>query len=154
MKYAHLIKLTAFSYEHENNDAILEAFLRFFPFNLDENKVILNRTNASGFNERKICILEVTLAKNNLINRFLKNLLDSLDENQRRLILEQIGSRLDKNLDFFLRFDKDLGVNEKKLMLTDSGKCFHIRISVAAFPKKREIALNVLKELFSQYESL
>ncbi len=115
MKYAHLIKLTAFSYEHENNDAILEAFLRFFPFNLDENKVAFNKTNASGFNERKIGVLEITLTKNNLINQFLKNLLDNLDENQRKLISEQLDSRLDKNLDFFLRFDKDLWINEKKL---------------------------------------
>ena len=153
MKYAHLIKLTAFSYEHENNDAILEAFLRFFPFNLDENKVAFNKTNASGFNERKIGVLEIKLTKNDLINQFLKNLLSNLDENQRKLILEQIDSRLDKSLDFFLRFDKDSWINKKKLVLTDSGKCFHIRISIAAFPKKREIALNVLKDLFSKHEN-
>lgn len=150
MKYAYLIKLTAFSYEHENDGAILDAFLRFFPFNLDENKVAFNRTCASGFDERKIDLLEVILAKNNLINRFLKNLLSNLDENQRKLILEQAESRLDKNMGFFLRFDKDLWVKEKKLALTDSGKCFHIRISVAAFPKKRGIALNIIKKIFNQ----
>lgn len=149
MKYAHLIKLTAFSYEHENNDSVLKAFLGFFPFDLDENKVALKKTNASGFNERKIGILEVELAKNYLVIRFLKNLLSNLDESQRKLILEQAETRLDKNMDFFLRFDKDSWINEKKLMLTDSGKCFHIRISVAAFPKKREVALNILKGIFN-----
>ncbi|MBI3035595.1 hypothetical protein HYY71_04690 [Candidatus Woesearchaeota archaeon] len=150
MKYAHLIRLTAFSYEHENSEAVLSAFLKFFPFNLEDSKIALKKTGAAGFNERRIAIFEVVLAKNNLINQFLRNLLSVLDESQKGRILEQAESRLDKNLDFFLRFDKDSWINEKKLLLTDSGKCFHVKISIAAFPKKREIALNIVKDLFSE----
>ncbi len=149
MKYAHLIKLTVFSYENENNESILDSFLKFFPFSIEDNKVILRKTNAIGFNDKKIEVLEITLTKTNLINQFLKNLLSNLNENQKNEILQQIESRLDENLDFFLRFDKDTWINEKKLVLTDSGKCFHLKISVAAFPKKREIALNVVRDLFS-----
>lgn len=149
MKYAHLIRLTVFSDENENSKAILDALLKFFPFNLEDNNVVLNKSNASGFNERKIGILEITLTKTNLINQFLKNVLAHLDEAQKSQVLNQIESRVDKNLDFFLRFDKDSWITEKKLILTDSGKCFHLRISIAAFPKKREIALNVVRDLFS-----
>lgn len=149
MKYAHLVKLSVFSYEHENAGYILDAFLRFFPFNLDENKVVLKKTSAAGFNEKKIGIFEVTLTKDNLINQFLRNLLSNLDEEQKNQILRQFESRLDKNLDFFLRFDKDAWLNEKKLILTDSGKCFHLKISIASFPSKREIALKVVEDLFS-----
>ena len=47
MKYAHLIKLSVFSYEHEDNKSILAAFLRFFPFNLEDNKVVLKKINAT-----------------------------------------------------------------------------------------------------------
>ena len=149
MKYAHLIKLTVFSYENENSESILNAFLRFFPFNLEDNKIVLKKTDAAGFNERKIKIFEVTLTKSNFINQFLRSLLDNLDETQKDQILPQMESRLDENLDFFLRFDKNSWINDKKLVLTDSGKCFHIRISIAAFPKKREIALNAIKDLLS-----
>lgn len=148
MKYAHLIKLTVFSYENENIDLVLASFLRFFPFDLEDNKVVLGKANATGFNEKKITIFEVKLTKNNLINQFLQNSLENLDKHQKNTILNQIDSRLDKNLDFFLRFDKSSWVNEKKLILTDSGKCFHLKISIAAFPKKREIALNVINNLF------
>ena len=150
MKYAHLIKLTAFSYEYENSESVLEAFLRFFPFSLEDNKVALKRTEAAGFNERKIVIFEVTLAKNSLINEFLENLLDNLDEGQKNQILQQIESRLVRNMGFFLRFDKESWIDGKRLELTDSGKCSHMRISVAAFPKKREVALNIVRELFSK----
>lgn len=149
MKYAHLTKLTAFSYEHEDRGSVLNAFLKFFPFDLEENKVLLKKTNASGFNENRIGILEVSLIKNNLINQFLKNLLSCIDKKEQQRIIQQAESRLDDNLDFFLRFDKDSWINENKIILTDSGKCFHLKISIAAFPKKREIALNLIKELFS-----
>src|SRR3989344_4284131 len=140
MKYAHLIKLTVFSYEHEDSESILSTFLRFLPFSLEDNKVSLKKTEAMGFNNKKIEIFEVILIKNNLINDFLKNMLDNLDENQKNEIQQQIESRLDKNMDFYLRFDKDSWVNDEKLVLTDSGRCSHLRISIAAFPKKREIA--------------
>lgn len=149
MKYAHLIKLTVFSYENENGKHISDAFLKFFSFNLDDNKIELKKTNAVGFNETKIVIIEVVLAKGYLINQFLKNISDRMDNFQKNLILSQLESRLDSNLDFFIRFDKNSWINEEKLILTDSGKCFHLKISIAAFPKKREIALNVLKNLFS-----
>ena len=150
MKYAHSIKLNVFSYENENSRSIEEAFLRFFPFSLEENKIALNKTKAEGFNERKIEIFEVTIMKINLINQFLQNLLANLDENQKQQILTQAESRLDKNLDFFLRFDKDSWIKEKKLVLTDSGRCFHLKVSIAVFPKKREVALNVIRDLFGK----
>ena len=153
MKYAHLIKLTAFSYENENAQSVLEAFLRLFPFNLEDHKIVLKKTGALGFNESKIMIFEAELIKTNLIKQFLENLLAKLDKSQKELVLNQSESRLDKNLDFFLRFEKDSWINEKKLILTDSGKCFHIKMSVAAFPKKREIALNAIKDLFNKQQT-
>ncbi len=150
MKYAHSIKLTAFSYENENSKNILDKFLRFFPFNLQDNQVVLKKSIATGFNEAKIEVFEITLAKNNLINKFLENLLNNLDENQKEIILEQLESRLDNSMDFFLRFDKDSWINEQKLLLTDSGRCFHVKMSVAAFPRKKEVALNTIKSLFTK----
>ena len=149
MKYAHLIKASVFSYENEDSENILSAFLRFFPFSLEDNKIVLKKTVAEGFNKKKIDVLEIALTKTNLINQFLDNLLDNLSKEQKDKILQQIESRLDNNLDFFLRFDKESWINDKKLVLTDSGKCFHLKISVAAFPKKIEVALNVIKNLFS-----
>ena len=148
MKYAHLIKLTAFSYEHENSQSVVKAFLGFFPFDFGKNGIILSKRTAYGFNERRIGIFEATLAKTNPISQFLRNLLVNLDKSQRQQILSQAESRLDKNLDFCLRFDKDSWIQEKKLVLTASGKCFHLKISIAAFPKKREVALNVIRDLF------
>lgn len=154
MKHAHSLKLSVFSYEYENSRNILDGFLRFFPFSLEENKIGIKNATAAGFNESKIGILEVTLTKASLISRFIQNILEKLDEWQKNLILEQIGSRLDCNLDFFLRFDKSSWIDDKKLVLTDTGKCFHIKMSVAAFPRKREAALKIIRELFGKRQKI
>ena len=148
MKHAHLIKLTVFSHETLDRNKILESLNNFFPFNLKQSKIEIKITNVEGFNGKNIEIFEITLTKNSLIKLFIKSLLDRLDNQQKELILEQAESRLDDNLDFFLRFDKNFWMNGQKLVLTDSGNCFHLRINIAAFPKKREAALKIVKEMF------
>jgi len=150
MKYAHSIKLTVFSYENENIQNILDAFLKFFPFSLEDNKIELKKTEAKGAAESNITIFESALTKTNLINRFLDFILGNLDKKQKELILSQSESRLDENLDFFIRFDKEGWIKNNKLELTDSGKCFHLKINVAAFPRKREAGLKIIRELFEK----
>src|SRR3989344_4128863 len=150
MKLMHSIKLTVFSYEHENSDEILNSILKFFPFSLEENKIKPVKRNATGFGDSKIEIFEVLLIKTSLINQFLDFILENLDDVQKGTLIQQAESRLDENLDFFIRFDKDSWVKNEKLELTDSGKCFHLKMSVAAFPTKREVALGIAKKIFSK----
>lgn len=149
MKYAHLIKLTVFSREEEA-ESILGSLLKFFPFNLEENKTHVKKTKAEGFNKKEMQIFEVALTKQSLANEFLESLTGNLTEIQRGILLKQSESRLDNNLDFFIRFDRDSWIKEKKLLFTDSGDCFHLKISIAAFPKKREVALKVVNDLFGK----
>lgn len=148
MKFAHNIKLSVFSYSNEDSDKILKASIDFFPFDLEKSKIAVKKSSAEGFNDRKTIIYQIIISKTTLINQFLYKLLERIDKIQKDAILEQSESRLDQELDFFIRFDKDSWVNERKLELTDSGRCFHLKISIAAFPKKREVALNIVKELF------
>ena len=150
MKLAHQIKIKVFSYEKNNEDdkIILDKLLQLFPFNLKDEKIELKKSNAAGFGEKNIAIFEVALEKEKHTNGFIENLVKNLDEEQKKLILEQVESRLDDNLSFFLRLDKSEYLKNNKLKLTDSGNCFHIMISVAAFPRKREIALNIVKGIF------
>ena len=150
MKIAHQIKIKVFSYEKNSDDERLihNKFLQFFPFSLKDEKIELKTTPAKGFSEKKITVFDVTLAKEKHINKFLKNLAGNLDEEQKKLILSQSESRLDNNLDFFLRFDKGEYLKNNKLRLTDSGNCFHIEMSIAAFPKTKEVGLEVVKSIF------
>ena len=150
MKFAHYAKLTVFCHEGENFGNIKNALLEIVPFSLEQNKLKINETNATGFSEKKIKILEINLQKESLISKFLKNLSSNLSEIQKGIILQQLESRLDDGLHFFIRLDKEKWLNQRKLLLTDSGRCFHIKISMAAFPHKREIALKMLTDFFSK----
>ncbi len=151
MKYAHYIRIKAFSYEkdNENEKAILEKLLSFIPFDINKEKIIANRADARGFNEKKIIIFEIVLEKEKHTGKFLENLVKNLDVHQKNKILDQIESRLDSNLSFFLRFDKNEYVGENRLVLTDSGNCFHAEINIAAFPRKMEAAIDVVRKIFS-----
>lgn len=148
MKTTHAIKLSVFSKEEDNEQDVLNSFLSLFPFNLEEQKITLNKTNAEGFNQSKIKVFEVMLEKERHTTPFLKHLLEKLTPEQKELILRQAESRLDNELKLFLRFDKDKLMKENRLWLTDSGNCFHIKMSIASFPAKREAALEVVKGIF------
>ena len=102
-----------------------------------------------GFDKKEIAVLEIGLSKERHTTKFLENLADKLDVEQKKIILAQTESRLDRNLDFFLRLDQDEFLKHDKMVLTDSGKCFHIRISLAAFPKKRQNAIRIINKIFT-----
>ena len=97
----------------------------------------------------EIILYDLSLTKDSHTSEFLKNLKEKLAGEQKELILRQAESRLDEDLNFFLRFDKEKLINEDKLWITDSGNCFHIKISIAAFPKRRENGLEIVKMMFN-----
>jgi RNA binding exosome subunit len=144
MKIAHTLRLSVFAYEGEDSVKIESVLRSLFPLSLEQEKVELKQTNATGFAERRIIIFEIFLQKEKHTNAFLNNLKQKLSDDQRQLLLRQSVSRLDDELNFFIRLDKDKLLNESRVWVTDSGNCFHIRMSVAAYPSNREAALKVI----------
>ena len=145
---AHNIHITVFCKPEEDTKLIAKKLLFLVPLDLKKEKIELKRTNATGFNEKKITILEVYLEKESHTNLFINNLIKNLTDEQKSLIKEQAESRLDDELNFFLRLDKSKLINKNKLLLTDQGDCYHIRIKIAAFPKNKKVALNNIQTLF------
>jgi len=146
---AHNIHITVFCKPEENIELITKKLLILVPFNLKKEKIELKKRTATGFNEKKIIILELYLEKESHTNFFLNNLAKNLTNEQKSLIIKQAESRLDDELNFFLRLDKSKLINENKPWLTDKGDCFHIKIKIVAFPHKREVALKILEKIFS-----
>jgi RNA binding exosome subunit len=147
MKLANNINVTVFIKPEEDENSLKHKFLELFPFNLEEEKVLLKKSKATGFNQKEIIIYEVELDKDKHTNLFLKNLKENLDEQQRIMLIRQ-EDRLDERLNFFLRLDKE-SLLQGQYEITDCGECFHIKIGVAAFPRKREVALGIVKKIFS-----
>ena len=147
MKYAHNIKVNVFCKQEDKEEDILKNLLALFPFNLEEQKIKVNRSNAEGFQQKTIVIYEVVLEKDRHINEFIKDILSKLNHEQKQLLIRQLDSRIDNDLNFFLRLDKDKLIKEGKYFITEYGNCYHIKLSVAAFPSKKEMALEVVKNM-------
>ncbi len=147
MKFANTIKISIFVKPEDNEEEIKQALLKLVPFDLDEEKIALVRRTAQGFSKSKIIIYEIDLIKDKHINKFLEHLNDKISKSQKELLLKQIESRLDDELNFFIRLDKP-SLIQGNYLVTDSGDCYHIKISVAAFPRKKEVAANVVRQIF------
>ena len=150
MRWIHKATITAFGKPEEDVKAVKEGLIALVPFDLEEAKVSLDVQKAEGLEDRIIKIYTIALAKEAHTNDFLQFLLDTLTEEQKETLISQAESRLDTEFDFFIRFDKEQWIAKKELTLTDSGNCFHIKLSLATFPKKKENALKLINKLFSQ----
>lgn len=147
MKLVHNIKVKVFSNSEDDKNKVLDTLKSLFPFDLEKEKRKINSNDATGFEDKKISILEITIDKARHTNSFLKNLNLKLNKKQKELLIKQIESRLDENLIFYIRLDKNKLLN-REYSLTDTGNCFHISLPIACYPKSRETALVKLKEIF------
>ncbi|MBN2112278.1 hypothetical protein JW707_04215 [Candidatus Woesearchaeota archaeon] len=146
--YLNSACLRVFVKEGEDYETIKKKLVSFFPFDLGEEKIGISEKTATGFESRKIRIIEVCISKQRHLRKFMGQMLTRLTKEQKELLKRQKQSRLDEELNFFIRFDKDKMCLKGEYFITDSGNCFHLRLSVAAFPAKKDIALAVIDEIF------
>lgn len=149
MKLVNNVSVRVFCKPEDDENIVLGGLYKligFSSFELESQKLQIKKSVASGF-EDDIKIFEFFVDKPRHVNVFLNNLLANLShEDKRRLLCEE--NRLDDNLDFFLRFSKPL-ILEDSFELTDSGDCFHVKLNLAVFPKKKEFAKDVISKIFS-----
>ncbi|MBI2108222.1 hypothetical protein HYT54_03785 [Candidatus Woesearchaeota archaeon] len=150
MKLANRIEITVFSYHDERSDMISEGIAGLLPFNLEDEKLAVQTSTAGGFNEKPITTFKLVLIKGAHTSKFLKHILGLLDSHGKKTLLSQLDSRIDEDLNFYLRIGKDEWLQDRKLAITDSGKCFHIKVSMAAFPRKRENAIKLISGWLNQ----
>ena len=146
MKLAHTITLSCFVKKGEDEESLRQALIGMVPLDLELEKIKVHKTVAEGF-ENKIIILEITLEKESHTTKFIDHLKKELGSAQCETIASQ-ENRVDDECYFYLRLDKKK-LLEKKYVVTDSGDCIHVKMSIAAFPKKREAAVAVVKKIFA-----
>ena len=147
MKHLHNVVISVFAREHEDISQIREKLASLVPFGMEQEKVQVKQQTAMGFKDKKIKIFEIRLDKERHLKKFLEFLVGMLSEKQKEMLASQKESRLDEKLDFFIRLDKQKWL-DGGAFITDSGDCFHIKMSIAAFPAKREAALAVIDKIF------
>jgi len=143
MRLANHIAISVFSYQIDDEALVKKTLIDLIPFNPEDEKLQIEQHIASGFGDERIRIFSIDLKKERHTNAFLKTLMSKFSEKQKAILSSQKESRLDEELHFFIRLEKT-ALEEGKIALTDSGNCYHINISIAAFPAAREIALKVI----------
>ena len=150
MRLAHNVRISVYCKDWQDCDAIERSLTSMVPFDMELEKENVKKTlmKAERALESDITILEIILTKERHVNAFFKHLNEKLGAEQTSLLIKQNATRFDEELNFFLRLDMKELMAHQKYELTDSGECFHIRISIAAFPKRYDTALFVLKQIF------
>jgi len=147
-KLANKVWVSVFAEEADNPEGVESCLRSFLPENIKEEEIRLEKRTAKGFNDTPIHFFELELEKDRQINPFLEKLSSMLTSQQKELLLRQADNRLDEDLKFFMRLDKAKLLKEGKAWITDSGDCFHIKVSLAVFPKKTEGAIKLLNDIF------
>ncbi|MGN0177730.1 MAG: RNA-binding protein [Methanobrevibacter sp.] len=132
----HNIKFRAFVYENESIDEISQAILNLLP------EAEIEVEEAEGLLEDKILILTGVVSKKRYTKTFFNKLLESVDLNK---LNDDLESKMDEKGNWFLRFDKTDALDEK-LTILDKGDSIHLKIKIAAFPAKKQMAVDKVRE--------
>lgn len=136
----HNVSYRTFVYGTENREKVENAIKTLFPHTSPQSEL------TEGYYKNPVLILHDKIAKKGEINDFLKNL-DKLKGSDKERILNQLKIKMDDKGNLFLRFDKQrayLG----DLKVIEHGDSIHVKIKIAAYPAKKEVALKIAEEIF------
>jgi RNA-binding protein len=148
MRQVHYIEMRVFCKEEDNEEAIVNKISELFPFDFKKDKIKFSQRTAYGFDDKKIKILTVTIDKDRHTNKFIQAFFSKLTGEQKELLLKQLESRLDDKLHFYIRLDKDSLLNNE-FWITDTGNCFHFTFAIAAYPHRREVAVEIIAKMLN-----
>ena len=139
----HNIRYRVFIYENEDKDEILEALLNILPTAVPEIE------EAEGLLEEKMLILSGTVSKKRETKEFLNNLTHSIGEDQLIMLYNDLDRKMDEKGNLFLRLSKEKAAEEEWEIL-DGGDSIHLKIKIAAYPAKKDVAIKKISEIFPE----
>ena len=139
----HNIRYRVFIYENEDRDEILEALLNILPTAEPEVE------EAEGLLEEKMLILTGTVSKKRETKEFLNTLIESIGEDQLVKLYNDLDRKMDEKGNLFLRLSKERALEEEWEIL-DGGDSIHLKIKIAAYPAKKEVAIKKIAEIFPE----
>lgn len=137
----HNIRYRVFIYDNEDKDEVLQALLNILPTAEPEVE------EAEGLLEEKMLILTGTISKKREIKEFLKTLLEEIGQDQLKKLYNDLDRKMDEKGNLFLRLSKEKALDEEWEIL-DGGDSIHLKVKIAAYPAKKEVALKKISEVF------
>jgi len=139
--------VTAFVYVTEDERRVLDSLRILLP---DEVKV--RRSKLVGHYGNPILSLEAPVRHKKLLRELWERILVKLRSGELEKLARTVPGRVDETCHFYLRFDKQLA-HAGELVLTGSGDAIHLRLKVAAYPAKREVAIGLVEKFMQALAS-
>ena len=83
-----------------------------------------------------------------LVRELWVRMTTKLSDDELNMLRRAVPERVDEKCNLHLRFDKQLAY-DGELAFTDGGDAIHVRLKVAAYPAKPEVATRLVQELIS-----
>ena len=125
----------------EGEEKVKKALKSLLP-----EKVEIEESKAEGHFGDSKKILSVSITRRPHMREFWDNLLEKILKSELDWLEDHAIDRIGEDCTLYLRFDKQLLVSDGKLRISDSGDIFHTRIKISAYPAKRELAVEKMKE--------
>lgn len=151
MKNAHYITIRVFVKPEEDLEQVKKTLYKLSGTTKDlfeQNNISYTEEIVEGFNQKKITKLTLQIEKNRLINDFFEKLNQKLTNKELQALKKQ-ENRIDDDMNFYLRLDKDK-LKKDEYKLTDKGNCYHVRVNLATYPKKKIKALKIINRIIKE----
>lgn len=142
---AHHIRLTAFIHATEDEDKVLDAIATFIPEGIDEEDVIFDVNETTGFFGNPLKVVNVEIKRSRAVRKFIEYFKELLSEGDKRYILENLEEKVDEEGTLYIRFNKQrayLGEVE----IDEGADVIQVRIKLKAFPMRKESVVKAVRE--------
>ena len=160
MKYTHATYITTFVKEAygfekeflaECSIKELVTFIKQIPLS-EEKDFQITSTTIEKTEEFPSDLITITIKINKKTDKVLEYIFKKLSEKDKIFLKETTKTRIDEDCNFYIRLKKEEFLDKQECLLTDSGDCIHIRIKVAAYPKRKDIAIKKIEELYDSWD--
>lgn len=142
------VGISAIVHATESEEKIKKALKSLLP-----EEVEIEKSEAEGHYGDSKVILSTDIQRRPYLREFWDQILKKLVEGEKEWLAENAIERIGEDCRLYLRFDKQLAVSDDKLKFSESGNVLHIRINLSAYPAKKNIAVEKMKEFIdSEFE--
>jgi len=124
----------------EDEQRVVAAFRNFLLSSIE-----IKRSRTKGHHGNPILIFEARINQKKALKEIWRRLLSGLRADEFDKFILKVPERIDESCFFYLRFDKQAAYGGE-LIPTETGDAIHFRFKIAAFPPKREVAVELVKK--------
>jgi RNA binding exosome subunit len=135
--------LSTLAHATEDEKKVLKALQVLLP-----EGTVVSTAKLKGHYGNHIFTYTASIKQRQLVRELWVRITTKLSNGELNMLRSAVPERVDEKCNLHLRFDKQLAY-EGELAFTDGGDAIHVRLKVAAYPAKHELATKLVQELIS-----